>query len=556
MRETSEKKNVLKALELIDSELRSSKMDVDLVDSLELVDEVMEYLDVSKNLALMFSVIFSFQVNDRTCDFKNIASYLDISPYSALALKKDLEELLNRGYLAITGSGYRRARSKKETFYLVNDNLYSCIVDGKPFPKDMLKSELTSIEWLERISEFIEEEAELLESYKIEERFEYFLNVKTTNGISTYFRDLEMDNFDKLLVVCTIWNEFVKNEGTSPNDFADSMGKSYLHSKTLKNKLINSKHKAQTLELIDVRPSRFADDIELVVHEAFKLKLKDFDLSFENDDVSKKSGITMKSDEIKPKVMHYSKSAEKQLKHLESILEPKAFVKMQERMLEKGMNKGVATLFFGEPGTGKTETVKQLARKLGRDIIQVDVSDAKSMWFGQSQKKVKAIFTKYKDACKNIKNTPILLINEADAILSRRKNDISAPTAQTENAIQNIFLEEIENLEGILIATTNLEGNLDSAFDRRFLFKIKYEKPDFKGRFEIWKQKDLKLSEAALKRIAASFELTGGQIDNIIKKVEMDYILNADEPSEKILNDYANEELSLSKKSTRKIGFQ
>ena len=64
---------------------------------------------------------------------------------------------------------------------------------------------------------------------------------------------------------------------------------------------------------------------------------------------------------------------------------------------------------------------------------------------------------------------PILLFNEADAVFSKRKDVNNGNVAQTENAIQNIILEEMENLDGILIATTNLADNLDGAFERRFV---------------------------------------------------------------------------------------
>jgi SpoVK/Ycf46/Vps4 family AAA+-type ATPase len=60
---------------------------------------------------------------------------------------------------------------------------------------------------------------------------------------------------------------------------------------------------------------------------------------------------------------------------------------------------------------------------------------------------------------------------------------------QTENAIQNIILEEMENLDGILIATTNLTENLDKAFERRFLFKIRFDKPTLEAKTNIWKDK-------------------------------------------------------------------
>src|SRR5690606_29460031 len=86
-------------------------------------------------------------------------------------------------------------------------------------------------------------------------------------------------------------------------------------------------------------------------------------------------------------------------------------------------------------------------------------------------------------------HAPILFFNEADALISKRKDVGISATGETENRIQNILLEELENFRGILIATTNLVNNLDSAFDRRFLFKVEFQQPDLEVRSKIWKQK-------------------------------------------------------------------
>ena len=97
-------------------------------------------------------------------------------------------------------------------------------------------------------------------------------------------------------------------------------------------------------------------------------------------------------------------------------------------------------MFYGAPGTGKTESVLQIARESGRDIMQVDISSVRNKWYGETEKQIKKIFTDYKDLVKQSKKTPILLFNEADAILSVRSElgSDSSSVGKTENAIQNI----------------------------------------------------------------------------------------------------------------------
>ena len=141
------------------------------------------------------------------------------------------------------------------------------------------------------------------------------------------------------------------------------------------------------------------------------------------------------------------------------------------------------------PGTGKTETAYQLAKATGRDIMMVDISATKSMWFGESEKVVKQIFTKYYEFANSCKVMPILFLNEADALLSNRKNDLNGNVDKTEHTIQNILLDEMENFKGIMFATTNHTSNLDRAFDRRFLYKIELNNPKPEVSAKIWQSK-------------------------------------------------------------------
>ena len=100
------------------------------------------------------------------------------------------------------------------------------------------------------------------------------------------------------------------------------------------------------------------------------------------------------------------------------------------------------------------ETVLQIARKTGRDLIQVNISDIKSMWVGESEKNIKGIFDDYRKMVKQSAKTPILLFNEADAIIGKRMVGAEKAVDKLENNIQNIILQEIEQLDGILLTLT------------------------------------------------------------------------------------------------------
>ena len=241
----------------------------------------------------------------------------------------------------------------------------------------------------------------------------------------------------------------------------------------------------------------------------------------------------IKSGGIKEKRLFFSDGQREQLSLVENALEESNYRSLVSRLEAKGLMKGLAVLLYGAPGTGKTETVMQWARKTDRDIIHVDISASKSMWYGESEKIVKKIFSDYRKACRGAGNKPILLFNEADAIFSKRRSigGGNGSIDQTENTILNIILEEMEKLEGILVATTNLEENLDGAFERRFLFKIRYEKPSLQAKTNIWRDKLPSLSEDEAGRLASGFDFSGGEIDNIVRKATMEEVISGNPPS-------------------------
>lgn len=235
-------------------------------------------------------------------------------------------------------------------------------------------------------------------------------------------------------------------------------------------------------------------------------------------------------EKIVERKLYFGLEIQSQLDLLEKSLQESNYVTLCKRLEERGMQRGIAALLYGPPGTGKTESVMQIARSTSRAIYHVDISSTKSCWFGESEKLIKAVFKKYEDICEHSELRPILLFNEADGIFSKRKDSDSSNVAQTENTIQNIILEEMERLDGILVATTNMADNLDSAFERRFLFKIKFDKPALDARKRIWLSKMPSLSEEDAQALATDFSFSGGEIDNIIRKATIMEVLEGKRP--------------------------
>jgi type III secretory pathway component EscV len=260
---------------------------------------------------------------------------------------------------------------------------------------------------------------------------------------------------------------------------------------------------------------------------------------------------------IKPKKMFYNIKEAESIHKLNSLLQEENYLKVLDRLESKGMRKGFACLFSGGPGTGKTETAWQIARNTKRNVMKVDISDTKDMLVGESEKKIKAIFDAYQAAVDNSEITPILLFNEADAVIGKRKifNSSMSAVDQMENTIQNIILQEMENFTGILIATTNLTQNMDSAFERRFLYKINFDKPSVESRKGIWNALLPDLPDDKAAELSRKYDLSGGQIENIARKIEVDAIITGGDFSLDTLVQYCKDEIQNRFNSVKRIGF-
>ena len=259
---------------------------------------------------------------------------------------------------------------------------------------------------------------------------------------------------------------------------------------------------------------------------------------------------------IPEKKLFFSDEFKKNVSNLTELLKEEKFKCIQERLKSKNQNIGFAALFYGAPGTGKTELAMQLAKETERDILQVNISDIKSKWVGESEKNIQQIFDNYNKLCEGAKKIPILLFNESDAIINKRLNNINHSVDIMNNAMQNIILQAFETQTGIIICTSNLvDQNLDPAFERRFLYKLKFPETTPEVRAKIWMYKIPELSEKDALAISTMFNLSGGQIDNVVRRWNIDEILYGAS-----INDFNKlvelcKSESLEKMNNKKIGF-
>lgn len=281
-----------------------------------------------------------------------------------------------------------------------------------------------------------------------------------------------------------------------------------------------------SLSLTDVAAKSFLDETSMNAHQSV----------FKGKDILPASSIVKRD-------LYYNTHEAAQMERLADLLDPDHFKGIQQRLEEMGMRKGFAVLFCGGAGCGKTAGAYELARRTGRDILTVNMASIKNKWVGDSEKNMKALFDRYRALCRRQERTPILLFNEADAIFSKRIENPTDSVDQMMNAIQNICLEALENLDGILIATTNLAGNFcDEAFARRFLFKVEFSTPEADIRGKIWKSMIKDLSEDDARDLADRYAFSGGNIENIARKAAIKYVLSGSQAKLEELRRYCDEE--------------
>ena len=257
---------------------------------------------------------------------------------------------------------------------------------------------------------------------------------------------------------------------------------------------------------------------------------------------SKELGL-IRSKDIKERKLFYNEENQQDIDRLSNLLQEDKYQGIRKRLDEKNMPKGMIILLYGPPGTGKTETVMQLARNSGRDLFHVNIQEVRSCWVGETEKNTKQVFETYRSSNSGLK--PILLFNEADGIISKRSSITGGKNESVdkmENAMQNIILEELENFDGICILTTNLVTNFDAAFDRRILFKIKLENPKLDTKMKIWKSKVDTLTDEDARKVSESFDFSGGQIENIRRKITLDEVLYGNAVTIDTLMDFCKKE--------------
>lgn len=539
-------KSVLESFEYIVELAEDSNLDGDFFDK---ASTHVKYASRKLKLTAMQVVLLAMFV-DRSEDSRimisEIARYAGCRTTKILRLSDDIDILESKHYL-------RASRSHKSLSYRVPGAVLKSLRKNQPYIHEA-EPVLDTQTFFDRFDKLMNEkdDDELTHDSLMEQTMDMLDEIKDT----TFVTELRRCNFgdEDTLLFIFMAHLFVENndDNIGFHDIDDIFDDNEIPS------WVKREFRTRDSELFEKELIENVNEDGMARSDAFKLtdKAKDELLcELKLNNVGKSDKGLVKADTLSEKKLIYNASERDQITELSSILSDTRFNEVQSRLRSAGMRPGFCCIFYGAPGTGKTETVYQIARQTGRDIMRVDVDKIKSCWVGESEKNIKALFDRYRNICKNSKLAPILLFNEADAVLGVRMEGASRAVDKMENSIQNIILQEMESLEGIMIATTNLTTNLDKAFERRFLYKIRFDKPTLESRTRIWQTMLSGISDDDARVLASQFDLSGGEIENIARKHSVNAILSGKEAIDiqEIITTCKQERISQNNRP--KIGF-
>ncbi|HEH3800817.1 TPA: ATP-binding protein [Campylobacter jejuni] len=482
--------------------------------------------------------------------------------YLYLDALEDLKKLIERGFVNQNSSFFKSLENNKTqtlTLALLQSELslseyFLEFLEAKPrlnFEKqeayadylEYLKDEFARIQLYERLS-FIQKSAynsEIKNQIKLYERHikERLKKSKFYNVLADIFKEYNLEHKEQIIFLALLKEEYALSNESSISREMNSL-----------------------LSLISENDLERHKNKKLLQENAPLLNLIEYDEYLNAfGDISKSFFII---DEILQRIINFEPKQSKKIK-IESVLkdqdifeliEPSADIndiimpentkellenilkqqdkKVLERLHSWGIksNKNIEAkiIFYGPAGTGKTMSALAMAKSMKKPVLSFDCSKILSKWVGESEQNVRKIFDTYKNIVQTCKQSPILLLNEADQFLSTRV-DGSSGSDKMHNQMQNIFLEQIERFSGVIIATTNFLESLDSAFSRRFDYKIEFKKPDFKDRLKIWEkflpkkalfEKDFNIN------ILSNYELSGAQILMVVKNTALKVAVSQD----------------------------
>lgn len=526
------------------------------------IDIISDLLNITPIQAVIFCSVLAINFRSESVNLDDASRFLECSPIAIFTLKKEFDVLVERQIFKISFEDKRkRFRHKSKLsmieYYVNNEVIEKTLWEGEKFTPTCTQVIDDVFQLFQAITERLKA---LLDDFcTTQEAFEEIQLLLNHNSHLQFVVEIkkEMLDQDSLMLFLACCAEFldVLDEINLARIITSLYKGELRHQMKIRQSILSNTNPLIAKGLITFESGTFrSDSYATLTDKSLAILIPEIEFT-KNKARHDKNQVSIAASSIVEKRLYFDAELQKQLDFLTEALQPTNYDNLVGRLIEVGLRTGVCCLLHGLSGTGKTEFVNQLARQTGRDLHPVSIAETKNKFFGESEKQILKVFKNYRTSLERSQVVPILFLNEADGILSTRKKIGSSAVDQTENSIQNIILQEMEDLNGIMICTTNLVTNLDPAFERRFLYKIKFEKPSVQAKQSIWQDKIATLSESEAMNLAQEFDFSGGAIENIARKCLMAGVLNGRLPDLSEILGMCREESLYKRKETRRIGY-
>jgi len=529
-------------------------MNLDTSDN-EAVRYLMRRLDMTKTqIQLLACIVFQHQGFGRTCDMDDLTQYMSSHPLELYTKQGDFDALVERGYVEADESrlGGTEWTIRKEAMVALSKNI--------PFDVQSLRAE-DAASFLAQCCSTIREGRQHDEDGSIEKEINWLFELNKDLPIVINIKRLSADDklvFKPLVLAASLMS------AEAAISFAISEFNMILNTHDVRKvgrAMQKGNHPLVMKKVFEPMCSSggMADADQWVISKDGWMELLSQNMeevnNVLNDNEDWGRNLTPYTN-IPERKLYFSGKTKEEVNRLRLLLQDEQYQQVVARLKEKNMPTGLNVLLYGAPGTGKTELVQQLARETGRDIFIVDMSQIRDKYVGESEHNLSRIFSTYRTYVARLRKTPILFCNECDAIFGSRMERTSHSVDKMENALQNILLEQMEKMQGIMICTTNLTSALDKAFERRFLLKVQLPKPNNEARKQIWATMLPKLSDEQTTVLANRFDFSGGQIQNVTRKQVINSIFSGTDEMDfnRLIEDCTAE--TMDRSNGRQIGFR
>lgn len=549
---------LLAATDVLHQEMQGSHLSQEtFAANLAHAEALAEFLGCTPWQAMLFAVLTGLSLQDETADWSHLATYFDCTPIQALALRQDLEAMVAQEIL-VTNKPSNRIQGVdvyESQTYSIRRSWYDILTGVEPaaLQPSLTESGPRLLHLLDILAGILHERFyEELPIRHLWQLLKPHLDQFGPELLPALKAEPVLDEVETVVLLLLAYRLSNSEDMIDLNELCNLLYPDMIDRSALRLRFMREQSALQAHKWILLRPNSQDSGFHIRLTEKGLREAFDPQGSADLSAMQRELPLIEPS-KIKTRDLLYNKREAADIETLDRLLAPTEHQRLMKQFAELGLGSGLTVLLHGRPGTGKTETVYQLCRRHGRRLQRVDISAVRSMWYGESEKNLRMVFDQYRRWLDEFEETPVMMFNEADALFGQRLQTQSSAD-QTHNTLQNILLDEMERFEGILFVTTNLVRQIDLAFDRRFLFKIRLDPPEEDIRNSIWHQRLTQLSEAQAAELARRFTLSGGQIDNIVRRYRLLATLR-DKPVrfEELLSLCRNEGLSPQAGS---LGFQ